>query len=393
MKVMVGLSGGVDSAVAAYLLKKQGYDVVACFMRNWDAMANGDYLGNPTVNDDQCPQEKDYQDAQKVAEKLGIQLLRVDFIKEYWDHVFSFFLNEYESGRTPNPDILCNKYIKFDAFLEFAKKNNCDMIAMGHYAKRVEKDGHFYLTKCYDQNKDQTYFLSQINEEQIKSCLFPLGDIDKVEVRRIAHELGLESVMDKKDSTGVCFIGERNFREFLKNYIPAQKGQIIDIDTGKVIGEHRGVYYYTIGQHKGLGIGGISGETATGWFIVKKDETPILNSHTLLAELYKHFKDKQIFNTMNFISTTTIPLIKIQTESEFNNISVDISLQCSNHFGIKCVALVMNFIKEYEVLVPMVLALKNILKNAGLNNPYKVSYYYFYFYKLNLNREVSVLMA
>ena len=271
MKVLVGLSGGVDSAVAAYLLKKQGYEVIAGFMRNWDAMANGDYLGNPTVNDDQCPQEKDYQDAQKVAEKLGIPLLRVDFIKEYWDHVFSFFISEYESGRTPNPDILCNKYIKFDSFLDFAKKNGCDMIAMGHYAKRVEKNGHFYLMKCKDTNKDQTYFLSQINEEQIKSCLFPLGDIDKSEVRNIAHKLGLESVMDKKDSTGVCFIGERNFREFLKNYIPAQKGNIIDIDTGKKVGEHRGVYYYTIGQHKGLGIGGISGETATGWFIVKKD--------------------------------------------------------------------------------------------------------------------------
>ena len=271
MKVMIGLSGGVDSAVAAYLLKKQGYEVIAGFMRNWDAMANGDYLGNPTVNDDQCPQEKDYQDAQKVAEKLGIPLLRVDFIKEYWDHVFSFFISEYESGRTPNPDILCNKYIKFDAFLDFAKKNGCDMISMGHYAKRVEKNGHFYLMKCKDTNKDQTYFLSQINEEQIKSCLFPLGDIDKSEVRQIAHELDLESVMDKKDSTGVCFIGERNFREFLKNYIPAQKGNIIDIDTGKKVGEHRGVYYYTIGQHKGLGIGGISGETATGWFIVKKD--------------------------------------------------------------------------------------------------------------------------
>ena len=271
MKVMVGLSGGVDSAVAAYLLKQAGYEVVAAFMRNWDAMANGDYLGNPTINDDQCPQEKDYQDAQKVAEKLGIPLLRVDFIKEYWDHVFSFFIEEYENGRTPNPDILCNKYIKFDAFLKFARDNDCDMIAMGHYAKRVEKDGLFYLSKCKDTNKDQTYFLSQINEEQIKSCLFPLGDIDKSEVRRIAHELGLESVMDKKDSTGVCFIGERNFREFLKNYIPAQKGNIVDIDTGKKVGEHRGVYYYTIGQHKGLGIGGISGETATGWFIVKKD--------------------------------------------------------------------------------------------------------------------------
>lgn len=271
MKVMVGLSGGVDSAVAAYLLKKQGYDVVACFMRNWDALANNDYLGNPTINDNQCPQEKDYDDAKKVAAKLGIPLMRVDFINEYWNHVFSFFLEEYEAGRTPNPDILCNKYIKFDAFLEFAKKNGCEMIAMGHYAKKVYVDGHYYLTKCFDQNKDQTYFLSQINEEQIKSCLFPLGDIDKPEVRRIAHELELDSVMDKKDSTGVCFIGERNFREFLKNYIPAQKGNIIDIDTGKIIGEHRGVYYYTIGQHKGLGIGGIHGETASGWFIVKKD--------------------------------------------------------------------------------------------------------------------------
>ena len=271
MKVILGLSGGVDSAVSAINLINDGYEVEACFMRNWDSMLNNDVLGNPNDFNDVCPQEKDYQDAQKVAEKLGIPLLRVDFIKEYWDHVFSFFISEYECGRTPNPDILCNKYIKFDAFLDFAKKNGCEMIAMGHYAKRIEKDGHYYLTKCKDTNKDQTYFLSQINEEQIKSCLFPLGDIDKTEVRKIAHELGLESVMDKKDSTGVCFIGERNFREFLKNYIPAQKGNIIDIDTGKKVGEHRGVYYYTIGQHKGLGIGGISGETATGWFIVKKD--------------------------------------------------------------------------------------------------------------------------
>ena len=302
MKVMIGLSGGVDSAVAAYLLKKQGYEVVAGFMRNWDAMANGDYLGNPTVNDDQCPQEKDYQDAQKVAEKLGIPLLRVDFIKEYWDHVFSFFISEYESGRTPNPDILCNKYIKFDSFLDFAKKNGCDMIAMGHYAKRVEKDGHFYLTKCKDTNKDQTYFLSQISEEQIKSCLFPLGDIDKPEVRKIAHELGLESVMDKKDSTGVCFIGERNFREFLKNYIPAQKGNIIDIDTGKKVGEHRGVYYYTIGQHKGLGIGGISGETATGWFIVKKDAKKNILFVTRGDSQKYLMSNKCIVRKLNFIN-------------------------------------------------------------------------------------------
>ena len=306
MKVMVGLSGGVDSAVAAYLLKKEGYDVVAAFMRNWDAMANGDYLGNPTINDEQCPQEKDYWDAKKVAEKLGIPLLRVDFIKEYWDHVFSFFISEYECGRTPNPDILCNKYIKFDAFLKFAKDNGCDMIAMGHYAKRVEKDGHFYLAKCKDTNKDQTYFLSQINEEQIKSCLFPLGDIDKTEVRCIAHELDLESVMDKKDSTGVCFIGERNFREFLKNYIPAQIGDIIDIDTGKKVGEHRGVYYYTIGQHKGLGIGGISGETATGWFIVKKDAKKNI-LYVTRGDTQKYLmSNKCIVRKLNFINKNEV---------------------------------------------------------------------------------------
>lgn len=270
MKVMIGLSGGVDSAVAAYLLKKEGYEVVACFMRNWDAFANNDYLGNPTINDSQCPQEKDYQDALKVAKQLNIPLLRIDFIKEYWDYVFSTFIKEYEKGRTPNPDILCNKYIKFDAFYKFAKENNCDMIAMGHYAKKVYKDGHCYLAKCYDENKDQTYFLSQINEEQIKSCIFPLGNIDKSKVRQIAHELNLV-IADKKDSTGVCFIGERNFREFLKNYIPAKEGNIVDIASNKIIGKHKGVYYYTIGQHKGLGIGGISGEVASGWFIVKKD--------------------------------------------------------------------------------------------------------------------------
>ena len=270
MKVLVGLSGGVDSAVAAYLLKKEGYKVSGCFMRNWDAFTNNDILGNPTIKDDQCPQEKDYEDALKVAKALDIPLLRVDFIKEYWDHVFSFFISEYECGRTPNPDILCNKYIKFDAFLEFAKKNGFDKIAMGHYAKKTTYNGHEFLCKCKDDNKDQTYFLSQINEEQIKSCLFPLADLTKEEVRDIANKLDL-AVANKKDSTGVCFIGERNFREFLKNYIPAQKGDIVDIDTNKVIGKHNGVYYYTIGQHRGLGIGGISGEKATGWFIVKKD--------------------------------------------------------------------------------------------------------------------------
>ena len=271
MKVLLGLSGGVDSAVAAYLLKKQGHEVTGCFMRNWDALANGDYLGNPTINNSQCPQEKDYDDAVAVAKLLDIPMLRIDFVKEYWDDVFSYLIREYEAGRTPNPDIFCNKYIKFDAFLKFAKEKGFDSIAMGHYAKRIDKDGKAYLCKSFDKNKDQTYFLSQINQDQVSFCLFPLGDIDKPEVRKIAHELKLESVMDKKDSTGICFIGERNFRQFLQNYIPARDGNIIDIETGRVIGHHVGSMYYTIGQRRGLGIGGIHGEEAKGWFIVKKD--------------------------------------------------------------------------------------------------------------------------
>lgn len=269
-KVMIGLSGGVDSAVAAYLLIQQGYEVAGGFMRNWDSQVNNDVLGNPTINDDVCPQEKDYQDAKKVADKLGIPLYRIDFIKEYWDYVFSYFLDEYKKGRTPNPDIFCNKYIKFETFRKFAFDNGFDMIAMGHYAKKIEKNGVFYLEKSFDRNKDQTYFLSQINYEQLKDCLFPLGDIDKTEVRRIAHELDLV-VADKKDSTGVCFIGERNFKQFLNNYLPSKKGDIVDVNSHKVVGHHDGVLYYTIGQRKGLGIGGIKGIDPKSWFVVAKD--------------------------------------------------------------------------------------------------------------------------
>jgi len=270
-KVMLGLSGGVDSAVAAYLLKEQGYDVTACFMRNWDSLTNNDYLGNPNIGKDQCPQEKDYYDAMKVAEELNIPFLRVDFVKEYWDNVFSMFLKEYERGRTPNPDVFCNKYIKFDAFLKFAESKGFDTIAMGHYAKREDRDGKSYLLKAFDKSKDQSYFLSQISQEQLSHALFPLGDIEKHEVREIAHKLHLETVMDKKDSTGVCFIGERNFKKFLQNYFPAQEGKIVDVVSKKVIGKHEGVLYYTIGQRKGLGIGGIKGLPTNGWFVVDKD--------------------------------------------------------------------------------------------------------------------------
>ena len=266
MKILVGLSGGVDSAIAAYLLKQQGHDVTCAFMRNWDAMANNDMEGNPTINDDICPQEQDYNDAKSVAEALGLELLRIDFITEYWDYVFKTFLDEYRKGRTPNPDILCNKYIKFDKFLDFAKSKGFDWVATGHYAKVEHTDKGSIMKKASDLNKDQSYFLCQISREALSHAIFPLGDIEKPEVRRIAKELEL-IIATKKDSTGICFIGERNFRQFLSNYLPMKPGPIINVANREVKGEHQGVLYYTIGQRKGLNIGGPGGP----WFVVGKD--------------------------------------------------------------------------------------------------------------------------
>ena len=261
-KVIVGISGGVDSSVAAILLKNQGYEVEGLFMRNWDTSVNGDFLGNPDLNNDICPQEKDYNDAKKVCEKLNIPLHRVDFVKEYWDYVFTYFLDELKKGRTPNPDIMCNKYIKFDMFAKEAKKFGADYIATGHYAKI--KDGILY--RATDTNKDQTYFLSQVSKEQLKNVLFPLGDLTKKEVREIAHKYDLITA-DKKDSTGICFIGERNFKHFLENYLPNKPGNIVNIETGEVLGKHEGLMYYTIGQRRGLHVGG----TSERLFVAEKD--------------------------------------------------------------------------------------------------------------------------
>ncbi len=266
MKILVGLSGGVDSAIAAYLLKQQGEDVTCAFMRNWDSLANNDTLGNPTLEQDICPQEADYHDAQAVAEKLGLRLLRIDFIQEYWEDVFETFLSEYRKGRTPNPDILCNKYIKFDRFMNFAKEQGFDYVATGHYAAVEHQEERSYLKRAADLNKDQSYFLCQVSSSALRKTLFPLGGITKPEVRRIAEELNLP-IAKKKDSTGICFIGERNFREFLKNYLPAKSGNIVDLGTGRVLKQHEGVLYYTIGQRKGLDIGGAGGP----WFVAGKD--------------------------------------------------------------------------------------------------------------------------
>lgn len=260
--VVIGMSGGVDSSVAAILLKKQGYNVIGLFMRNWDSTINNDYLGNPNLNNNICPQEQDYNDALEVCKKIGIPLHRVDFVKEYWDNVFTYFLDELKKGRTPNPDVMCNKYIKFDLFYKKAKELNADYIATGHYARII--DGK--LAKAKDLNKDQSYFLAYVDRNIFKDVLFPLAEIDKPEVRKIALEYGLVTAK-KKDSTGICFIGERNFTKFLENYLPNIPGDIINIDTGEKLGTHIGLMYYTIGQRRGLNIGG----TKERCFVAKKD--------------------------------------------------------------------------------------------------------------------------
>lgn len=271
-KVLLGLSGGVDSAVAAVILKEQGYDVTCAFMRNWDALANNDILGNPTIGNDICPQEEDYMDAKRVADKLGLELLRVDFVKEYWDNVFTQFLDEYKKGRTPNPDILCNKHVKFEAFLKYAMDHGFTHVATGHYARVQHNKDESVLLRGSDDNKDQTYFLCQISQEALSKTMFPIGEIEKPRVREIALQYDL-AVAKKKDSTGICFIGERNFKQFLNNYLPAKDGDIIDINTLEVVGRHGGVLYYTIGQRKGMGIGGDHGP----YFVVGKNvETNVL---------------------------------------------------------------------------------------------------------------------
>ncbi len=276
-KVIIGLSGGVDSSVAAYLLLKDGYDVEAVFMRNWDSATNRDVLGNPTVFDEVCEQEKDYLDAKEVANKLGIKLHKVDFIEDYWDRVFAYFLEEYKKNRTPNPDVLCNNEIKFKAFIDYAKQYNYDYIAMGHYARINHQSGNPVLLRAKDQNKDQTYFLSQLKTEQLRNVIFPIGDLDKPMVRKIALEQGLITAT-KKDSTGICFIGERHFSQFLANYLPAQPGDMRKLD-GTFVKKHHGLMNYTIGQRKGLGIGGSKDELGA-WFVVGKD----LKTNTLYVE-------------------------------------------------------------------------------------------------------------
>lgn len=268
IRVVVGMSGGVDSSVSALLLKEQRYDVVGVFMKNWD----------DTDDSGVCTATEDFEDVKRVADKIGIPYYSINFEKEYWNKVFEYFLSEYKRGRTPNPDIMCNKEIKFKSFLDFAMKLDADYIAMGHYAKTVtDENGVVHMMRPKDGNKDQTYFLSQVTQEQLKKAIFPLADLSKPQVRMIAEQAGLATAK-KKDSTGICFIGERNFKNFLSEFLPAMSGNIVTSD-GRIVGKHSGLMYYTIGQRSGLGLGGNQSSCAP-WFVVGKN----LQKNELIVE-------------------------------------------------------------------------------------------------------------
>ena len=262
------MSGGVDSSVSAVLLKKQGYHVEGLFMKNWEEEPDQEH---------NCSTDQDLIDAQAVCLTLGIRLHTVNFAQEYWDNVFTHFLEEYKAGRTPNPDILCNKEIKFKAFLHHAKELGADFIATGHYARKREVNGHAQLLKGLDPNKDQSYFLYTLNQQQLMPSLFPVGELPKTQVRKIAEEIGLRNA-NKKDSTGICFIGERHFKQFLQQYLPAKPG-VMQTPEGKIVGNHDGLMYYTLGQRQGLGIGGQKNAVEAPWFVLDKD----LENNTLIV--------------------------------------------------------------------------------------------------------------
>lgn len=288
--VVVGMSGGVDSAVAAFLLKEQGYNVQCVFMKNWEDEDDEFY----------CSTEEDYRDALQVCDLLDIHLHSVNFSKEYRENVFSYFLTEYKSGRTPNPDVLCNKEIKFKFFLDYALKLGAENIATGHYAKVVKHNDYYHLLKGRDSNKDQSYFLYLLGQKELSRTIFPLGDLTKAEVRQIAVQNKFPN-HDKKDSTGICFIGERDFKSFLQQYLPVQPGAIVTFD-GKIVGKHDGLMYYTLGQRKGIGVGGGHGETEEPWYVVEKD---LDNNQLIIGQGHGHsglYRDEIVAGQLHWIS-------------------------------------------------------------------------------------------
>jgi len=284
-KVIVGMSGGVDSSVSALLLREQGYRVEGLFMKNWEEDDGTEY----------CTAREDFADAQAVADKLGITLHGANFAAEYWDNVFEHFLAEYKAGRTPNPDILCNREIKFKAFLDYAMLLGADYIATGHYTRRGALDGKGTLLKGLDNNKDQSYFLHAVSHTELEKTLFPVGEIEKPEVRKLAERHDLATAK-KKDSTGICFIGERRFKDFLQQYLPAQPGDIHSLE-GEHLGRHHGLMYHTIGQRQGLGIGGLANHRDAPWYVVDKDlDNNVLlvaqgNDHPALFQSSLHTRD------------------------------------------------------------------------------------------------------
>ncbi|WP_455218074.1 tRNA 2-thiouridine(34) synthase MnmA [Kaarinaea lacus] len=289
-KIVVGLSGGVDSSVAALLLQQQGYEIQALFMKNWEEDDDPEY----------CSAEVDLKDATEICNKLNIQLHARNFASEYWDKVFSYFIEEYRAGRTPNPDVVCNKEIKFKIFLEHALEMGADHIATGHYARIRYHDGYFRLYKAKDLNKDQTYFLYALGQSQLSRSWFPLGDLSKPEVRELAEKAGFSNY-SKKDSTGICFIGERKFKDFLGKYLPAMPGDI-KTPEGEAIGKHDGLMYYTLGQRQGLGIGGSSTGSGDAWYVAEKD---LVNNVLIVVQGHDHprlYKKTLMARNLNWIT-------------------------------------------------------------------------------------------
>lgn len=315
-KIVVGISGGVDSSVAALLLAEQGYDVECIFMKNWEDQ-----------DDEICTSADDYNDALQVCNILGLPIHSVNFSKDYWNKVFSYFLSEYKAGRTPNPDVLCNREIKFKAFLNYALKLGVTKIATGHYAKIEYKNSEYRLLKGKDNNKDQSYFLYMLSHDPLSKSKFPLGELNKEDVRSIAKKAGLPTA-EKKDSTGICFVGEQNFKEFLERYLPANPGDIISLDQKKV-GTHSGLMYYTIGQRKGLGIGGGHSNLSSPWYVVGKD---MIKNNLIVCQGKENpalYSEKIIATNLHWISNlqpdTTKELtakIRYRQKDQFCNIEI-----------------------------------------------------------------------